>query len=52
MDSGLSQIGRLFENIIALIGSVFGFLPPWVLVFMGSAFVFMVGVFIYKLIRG
>lgn len=52
MDSGLNSIARLFDAIVSLFGAVFGFLPPWVLVFVGSACVFMLGVFVYKLIRG
>lgn len=52
MDSGLNGISRLFDSIIALFSAVFGFLPTWVLVFVGSACLFMIGIFIYKLIRG
>lgn len=52
MDSGLNGIGRLFESIVSLFSACFGFLPSWVLVFIGGAFAFMLGVFVYKLLRG
>lgn len=52
MESGLSNIKRLFDCMVSLITAVFSFLPPWCLVFVGSVFVFVIGVFIYKLIRG
>lgn len=52
MDSGFNSISRLFDAIITLFGAVFGFLPPWVLVFVGSVCLFMLGVFVYKLFRG
>ena len=52
MESGFNSIARLFDAIISLFGAVFGFLPAWVLVFAGSVCVFMLGVFVYKFIRG
>lgn len=52
MDNGLNSISRLFDAIMSLFGAVFGFLPAWVLVFAGSVCLFMLGVFVYKLIRG
>lgn len=52
MEQGLGQINQLFNAVVNLFGAVFGFLPSWVLVFVGGAIVFVVGVFIYKLIRG
>lgn len=52
MDSGLNSIGKLLESIVYVLFSVFSFLPAWCQVFVGSAFVFMIAVFIYKLIRG
>lgn len=52
MDGGLNNISRLFDSVVSLICSVFSFLPPWCLVFLGSAFVFMMAVFVYKLVRG
>lgn len=52
MESGFNSISRLFDAFVSLFGAVFGFLPSWVLVFVGSACVFMLGVFIYKLLRG
>lgn len=48
----LSKIGTLFGDIVDLFGTVFDFLPSWVFLFMGSAVLFSVGIFIYKLIRG
>lgn len=52
MDNGFTSISRMFSAFTSLFSAVFGFLPDWVLVFIGSAFVFMIMVFIYKLIRG
>ena len=52
MEQNLNEIRELFNSIVELIGSLFGFLPSWCLVFVGSSFVFVVAVFIYKLIRG
>lgn len=48
----LNGITRLLKAIVSLFSAVFGFLPEWVLFFVGSAILFMVGVFIYKLVRG
>jgi len=52
MESGLNSISNLFDSVASLFLAVFGFLPPWCQVFVGSGFVFVIGVFIYKLIRG
>lgn len=52
MEQNLSQISQIFKAIVNLFGAVFGFLPTWVLYFVGSVSIFAVGVFIYKLIRG
>lgn len=52
MEQNLNQISGLFNAIINLFGAIFGFLPAWVLYFIGSVVVFAIGVFIYKLIRG
>ena len=52
MLDALNSLKNLFESIISLVSAVFGFLPPWCVVFVGSVFVFVIGVFIYKLVRG
>lgn len=52
MDSALNSVSKLFKAFVSLFDALFGFLPEWVMVFVGSAFIFAIGVFIYKLIRG
>lgn len=52
MEKNLNATSSLFESIVALLESVFGFLPDWVLLFMGSAVLFSIAIFVYKLIRG
>lgn len=52
MENNLNSISSLFDAIVSLFGVVFGFLPSWVLLFISSAVLFAIGIFIYKLIRG
>lgn len=52
MLDAISGVRSLFNAIISLFSSVFSFLPSWVLLFVGSAVVFAIGIFIYKLVRG
>lgn len=52
MESGLNSISRLFNSISELFLALFGFLPQWCQIFIGSALVFSIAVFVYKLIRG
>lgn len=48
----MNSVEKLVESIVNAFFSVFSFLPSWVNVFVGSAFVFMCAVILYKLIRG
>jgi len=48
----MSGVEKFIESIVILIQAVFGFLPPWCLVFVGTAFGVVVAVIIYKLFRG
>lgn len=52
METNLNSVQSLFESFIALYQSVFGFLPNWTLLFMHTAILFSIGLFLYKLIRG
>lgn len=52
MENGFTSIQKLFDGILGMYNAVFGFLPSWVGLFVGSAFVFAIVVFIYRLIRG
>lgn len=52
MDSALNSVSKLFKVFVSLFDALFGFLPDWVMVFIGSSVVFAIGVFIYRLIRG
>lgn len=40
------------KEIVVLLQAVFGFFPPWVLVFIGSCTLLVLGLIAYKLIRG
>lgn len=48
----MGSIEKLVESIVDAFFSVFSFLPPWSQGFIGSAFVFMFAIIIYKLARG
>lgn len=48
----INGITRLLDAIIGLFSAVFGFLPAWVSLFVGSAMLFTIGVFIVKFVRG
>lgn len=52
MEQNLNQVSSIFDAIISLFGVVFAFLPNWCLYFIGSILVFVIAIFIYKLIRG
>lgn len=47
----MNSFEKLVESLVSAFFSVFSFLPSWSVVFIGSAFAFMVGVIVYKLIR-
>ena len=40
------------KDIVVVVQAVFGFLPPWVSVFIGSCTLIVLGLIAYKLIRG
>lgn len=46
------KLVRLFDAISDLIVSVFAFLPPWSLALTVSACVLIVGIVVFKFIRG
>ena len=48
----MNSIEKIIELTVMLIQVVFGFLPPWCIVFCGSAFVVIVAIIVYKLFRG
>lgn len=50
MESVLNDITSLFDSVISIFFSVFSFLPSWCLDFVGTAFLFMIGVFFFKLL--
>lgn len=46
------KLVRLFDAIIELIVSCFGFLPPWSLALAVSGGALVIGIVVYKFIRG
>lgn len=43
---------RLFDAIVELIVSVFAFLPPWSIALTASACLLIIGIVVFKFIRG
>lgn len=50
MEQNVNSIGALFDALVSLIQACFTFLPDWTLLFMGSAFSFVIAVLIFKLV--
>lgn len=46
------KLVRLFDAIIELIASCFGFLPPWSIALACSGGALVIGVVVYKFMRG
>lgn len=48
----MNNVIDVLQGIVNLFFSVFGFLPSWVQVFVGSIFVLLILLLGYKLVRG
>ena len=48
----MNSLEKILESVVVIIQAVFGFLPPWCLVFTASAFVVVLALIVYKLTRG
>lgn len=48
----MAEFFNTMRSVALVLEAVFGFLPGWVLVFVGSCFLLLIGLIAYKLIRG
>lgn len=52
MEQAINQVLQLFDAVVNSFGAVFGFLPSWDIYFVNGVIVFVIGIMLYKLIRG